>query len=683
MIRREGEYPTPIYELPNVETSNSDFSPITAKIKESQVVLSEKDQKIYSERVKLITPIINTFGREAKKAEIRQFCEENNTSFNRTYKWYRIWKQEEMEGLVPKQTRKHTKSHLDPQVELLLQESLIAWNCGEWRQIKSAYEEYARKCEKLELTPASYQTFRMRVGELPAVEQRGKFKPAAQSFIKRGLTGTYREGRYGGAVIQMDHTLLDIWVVDAFTKQPLGRPWITLGIDVFSRSIWGFYISLDQPSQESVTQAILNGLTAKKDLHEWEVFKKQLLEKGVDPSQFDYTCSGFPAIIQVDNSREFRANLVKQLCMDLNITLEFRPIKTPEFGGFVESIWDTINDGIRNRVLKGRVFSRPKSRESVKRPKFYTPPGYNAKEDAALTLDEVRDWLFSYIVVSYSSDTKARQKHSPNDVWKKGLRGDNFYPMGGALRLLKPSEYGQLLYQSKIPTDAKLSQKGLRYKNILYTSDWLNTARRERILKNGEKYEFRVSHLDIRRAFIINPVANEVEILEAYKYDTGDPSLDDRLTEYLLRGLGKAAGFRSFCISLKDIKYIRKKLSTIRESDKKYSSVMDIITENLSKKAKINQKDRRILEKLSKSHEGREKITAMGIIAQLEDGSFQIPAVPDVQYEETDGLPNEGEEIKEEINNPKIKVKTTSDWKEAVKQMVFWETEEEEMEEEG
>jgi hypothetical protein len=36
-------------------------------------------------------------------------------------------------------------------------------------------------------------------------------------------------------VVQIDHTLLDIILVDDLHRLSIGRPWITLAIDVFSR----------------------------------------------------------------------------------------------------------------------------------------------------------------------------------------------------------------------------------------------------------------------------------------------------------------------------------------------------------------------------------------------------------------------------------------------------------------
>jgi len=53
-------------------------------------------------------------------------------------------------------------------------------------------------------------------------------------------------------VVQIDHTLVDVVVVDELERLPLRRPWLTLAIDVASRMVNGFYVSLERPSILSV-----------------------------------------------------------------------------------------------------------------------------------------------------------------------------------------------------------------------------------------------------------------------------------------------------------------------------------------------------------------------------------------------------------------------------------------------
>lgn len=69
-----------------------------------------------------------------------------------------------------------------------------------------------------------------------------------------------RPGTFGDAqrpldVVQIDHTKLDIIVVDREQRLPIGRPWITLAIDVYSRMVVGFCISLDPPGAMSTGYA--------------------------------------------------------------------------------------------------------------------------------------------------------------------------------------------------------------------------------------------------------------------------------------------------------------------------------------------------------------------------------------------------------------------------------------------
>ena len=53
-------------------------------------------------------------------------------------------------------------------------------------------------------------------------------------------------------VVQIDHTEIDIIVVDELTRTPLpGRPWLTLAIDVFSRVVTRLHVSMSAPSRVS------------------------------------------------------------------------------------------------------------------------------------------------------------------------------------------------------------------------------------------------------------------------------------------------------------------------------------------------------------------------------------------------------------------------------------------------
>jgi transposase InsO family protein len=57
-------------------------------------------------------------------------------------------------------------------------------------------------------------------------------------------------------IVQIDHTLVDIVVVDEVLRESMGRPWITVAIDIATRVVLGFALRLDPPSATSVGLAL-------------------------------------------------------------------------------------------------------------------------------------------------------------------------------------------------------------------------------------------------------------------------------------------------------------------------------------------------------------------------------------------------------------------------------------------
>ena len=58
-------------------------------------------------------------------------------------------------------------------------------------------------------------------------------------------------------VWQIDHTIVDLVVVDEETWLPIGRPFLTIAIDVCTRMVAVFHLSLDAPSSASVGLCLL------------------------------------------------------------------------------------------------------------------------------------------------------------------------------------------------------------------------------------------------------------------------------------------------------------------------------------------------------------------------------------------------------------------------------------------
>ena len=58
--------------------------------------------------------------------------------------------------------------------------------------------------------------------------------------------------RHGDEQVQIDHTVVDLMIVDEHDREPIGRPYLTMAIDVFSRRVLGFVVTLEPQSAVSV-----------------------------------------------------------------------------------------------------------------------------------------------------------------------------------------------------------------------------------------------------------------------------------------------------------------------------------------------------------------------------------------------------------------------------------------------
>jgi putative transposase len=61
----------------------------------------------------------------------------------------------------------------------------------------------------------------------------------------------------------MDHTPVDLILVDEAARRPIGRPWLTLAMDVDTRMVAGFLIFFDPPCATSVALALAHAVLPK------------------------------------------------------------------------------------------------------------------------------------------------------------------------------------------------------------------------------------------------------------------------------------------------------------------------------------------------------------------------------------------------------------------------------------
>jgi len=138
--------------------------------------------------------------------------------------------------------------------------------------------------------------------------------------------------------VQMDHAIVDLIVVDPETREEIGRPWITLAIDVATRCIVGFYLTFDEPSQTSVALALEHSCCPKDD---W------CKEIGYDGEWIPF---GLMKVIGWDNAKCFKAISLVKACRHVGIEPRFRHVRHPVHGAYIERFTGTFMGKIHQTV---------------------------------------------------------------------------------------------------------------------------------------------------------------------------------------------------------------------------------------------------------------------------------------------------------------------------------------------
>jgi putative transposase len=197
-------------------------------------------------------------------------------------------------------------------------------------------------------------------------------------------------------VVQIDHTKVDIQLVDEQARAVLGRPWLTLLLDVFSRSVLGFYLSLDAPSAAGVAMAIAQGILPKT---EW------LMRNDLGVA---WPMHGLPRSLHLDNGAEFHSRALKRGCQQHGVRIDYRPPATPRFGGHIERLMGTLMT--RVHALPGTTSSSVTARGD-----------YPSEQKAILTLREFEHILALEILGPYHNEVHSALATTPAAAWSDGI----------------------------------------------------------------------------------------------------------------------------------------------------------------------------------------------------------------------------------------------------------------------
>ncbi len=281
-------------------------------------------------------------------------------------------------------------------------------------------------------------------------------------------------------VVQIDHTSADIILVDNFERKPIGRPWVTLAIDITSRMVTGCHVSFEAPSRLSVALCLTHAVAPKAEL-------LADLECAVP-----WPAQGKPRSIHVDNGRDFRSQAFQSACAEWGINLVYRPPGSPHFGGHIERLIGT---------MMGAVHLLPGTTQSSVAAKG----GYDAEANAAMTLREFDRW-FALEICRYNNSIHSSLTCTPVAKWDAlagEMSGDIPFDMEAFRVSFLPSEQRQVrrdgihLFDLRYWSDALAGYVGRRDGKVVVRYDPRDLSAVWVELDGGRCVEARYRNLEI------------------------------------------------------------------------------------------------------------------------------------------------------------------------------------------
>jgi putative transposase len=326
------------------------------------------------------------------------------------YRWLRLWEASgHLPGLVPSKGHPAVgSSRLPPAVDEIVTATIKEkYLDRQRRRAEDVSREIVQRCRTAGLRPPHSSTVRRRIAALPEelkVRRREGWRAAAAAF--EPIKGSFPGADSPLAVVQIDHTTVDVEIVDDVHLASIGRPWLTVAVDVFSRMVAGFYVSLDPPGALSVGLCLAHAIL-RKDA--W------LAKLGIETS---WPVWGVMKTVHADNGKEFHGRMLELACRNRGIELKWRPVRTPRYGGHIERLIGTLMQKVHS--LDGTTFSNIREKGT-----------YDSAKKASMTLKDLERWLATYIVGSYHQDIHASLGVSPLKRYQDGILGVDGQPGRG------------------------------------------------------------------------------------------------------------------------------------------------------------------------------------------------------------------------------------------------------------
>lgn len=239
-------------------------------------------------------------------------------------------------------------------------------------------------------SPPGYTTIVGRIGlrdrtKLVLAQAGRKMAYQVKEFISYLAFDTPKHGERPWERAHLDHTQIDLWLIDSETGLPLGRPWLTLLIDAYSRRVLAFWLTFDEPSYRSLMMVL------RRCVQRWGRLPEQLV---------------------VDDGAEFGGVYFEQFLARFRIEKLVRR-GDPRAGAVIERFFGALNTRLWHALL-GQT--RPTKNVRANSPEV------DPQRRAAWTLKDLDPLVEEFLFERYDTTVHPVFAASPRAVWEARLK---------------------------------------------------------------------------------------------------------------------------------------------------------------------------------------------------------------------------------------------------------------------
>ncbi|MDR6918941.1 putative transposase [Pseudomonas sp. 3296] len=292
-------------------------------------------------------------------------------------------------------------------------------------------------------------------------------------------------------VAQMDHTRVDLLLRAEHDRTIIiGRPWLSVIMDLHTRVILGYYLTMFSPSIISVQQTMGMAMLPKNTGY------FQLASESCH-----YPYFGFPERLLMDNAAEFRSPIVEAAMRKYKIKPEWRKPGKKHMGGHIERLIGTFMTSAVH-FLPGTTFSNTQQRGD-----------YDSEKQSALTFKEFCTWFAGQVLV-YHGTVHAELGSSPKDAWEKAFDSTE-------IQLPEVAINPRALYLDFLPETIKpVRNNGITLNKRRYYSSQLNRIQgRARVVVKFDPFDMTIVWVSIDSEYVKVPqVSSEQDYISYEEY---------------------------------------------------------------------------------------------------------------------------------------------------------------------